>query len=156
MYDTYLTIMGRVISEPRATQTSGGELLSFRVACNSRRLDRQSGEWTDGHTLFVAVSCWRRVAVNAQQILRRGSVIIAHGKVYTDEFVGSDGIKRSQLAMVAGNLGLDLSYSPSAGRAGEEPGGAPEAGADLSEPVAEPAWPDLLEADSSLPEPAAS
>lgn len=139
MYDTYLTIMGRVISEPRATQTGGGELLSFRVACNSRRLDRQSGEWTDGNTLFVAVSCWRRLAVNAQPVIGRGSLVIAHGRIHTDEYVGTDGVKRSQLAMDANNLGLDLSYSPADGRAEEDRQDAPgTAGAGVP---AEPAVP---------------
>lgn len=116
MYDTYLTIMGRVITEPRCTQTAGGELMKFRVACNSRKMDKESGQWSDGRTLYVAVSCWGKVAIGCEHVIKKGSVIVAHGRIHTDEFVGNDGGKRSDLAMDANNIGLDLSYLPSAPR----------------------------------------
>jgi len=109
MFETYTTVTGRVITEPRRNQTAaGGEVLSFRVACHSRRQDRQTGEWADGPTLFLTVTAWRRLAVGAADVVRKGSSIIAYGQLRTNEYTGSDGARRSDLEMTAVSLGLDL------------------------------------------------
>lgn len=129
MFETYTTITGRVISEPRRHRTSGhGEVLSMRVACNSRRRDRETGQWSDGPSLYLTVVCWRRLAASAAEVVQRGSLIIAHGQLRTDEYVAADGGKRSGLEMTAVSLGLDLAQSrPAATESGEpEPLGISE------------------------------
>lgn len=111
MYETYTTIMGKVVGDLRCRQTGhSGEVVSFRVACFSRRLDRDTGQWADGPALYLTVTCWRRLAVLVAETVRRGSSIIAHGQLRTNEFVGNDGIKRSDLEMMATSLGLDLAH----------------------------------------------
>ncbi len=110
MYETYTTVIGTVISEPRRRQTNTGEeVISFRVACNSRRLDRSSGEWTDGPTLYLTLSCWRRLLTGVGLAVAKGRPIIAHGQIRTNEYVTADGEKRSDLEMTATAVGLDLS-----------------------------------------------
>ncbi|UQE76512.1 single-stranded DNA-binding protein [Gordonia sp. PP30] len=161
MYETYTTITGRVVSDPRRYQTShNGEVVSFRVACFSRRLDRETGQWSDGAALYLTVVCWRRLAASVADVVRRGSQIIAHGQLRTNEYVGSDGVKRSDLEMVAVALGLDLGHhqpddrgplssadaqsAPADERAGEKPlvsvmPTGPEPAADSA--VAGASWP---------------
>ncbi|MFC0315066.1 single-stranded DNA-binding protein [Gordonia phosphorivorans] len=109
MFETYATVTGRVISEPRSVRTKAhGDLVTFRVACHSRRLDRESGQWTDGATLYLSVKCWNRLAAAVPTAVRRGALIIAHGALSTDEYVGNDGVKRASLEMKAVSLGVDL------------------------------------------------
>ena len=56
MNDTYITIVGNVVDEPRlrTTSSSGVPVLSFRVASTSRRLDRETGKWQDSDRLFAS------------------------------------------------------------------------------------------------------
>ncbi|MFW0796431.1 single-stranded DNA-binding protein [Gordonia sp. CPCC 205515] len=110
MFETYTTVIGSVVSEPRRRQTTTGEeVISFRVACNSRRLDKRSQEWTDGPTLYLTVSCWRRLLAGVGVAIAKGRPIIAHGQIKTNEYVTNDGEKRSDLEMTAVAVGLDLS-----------------------------------------------
>lgn len=109
MFETYLTVIGTVVTEPAFRSTAGGELVSFRVAGNSRRRDRASGDWTNGPTLYLTVTCWRNLVSGVRDAeLRRGAPIIAHGQVSTNEYVAGDGITRSDLVMTADAVGVDL------------------------------------------------
>lgn len=109
MFETYTTIMGRVIAEPRRFQTAHGEGVSFRVACNARRLDHDTQQWVNISTLYLDVTCWQKLAAATVGQVYNGSSIIAHGSLKTNEYVGSDGVKRSNLELRASSLGLDLS-----------------------------------------------
>jgi len=151
MFETYTTVTGRVITDPRHHQTAaGGEVLSFRVACHSRKLDRETGQWADGPTLFLTVSCWRRLAAAAAGVIVKGSPIIARGSLRTNEYQSADGARRSDLEMTATSLGLDLNHPAGERSTADATGGnggpgeaAPvwgqppndEAGAGAAEPV---------------------
>lgn len=123
MFETYTAVVGTVVSEPRhRTTRTGDEVISFRVACNSRRRDRETGQWQDGPVLYLTISCWKRLLVGVGAAIRKGRPIIAHGQIRTREYLDAEGNKRSDLEMTAGAIGLDLarclvSY---AGVAGEE------------------------------------
>ncbi|WP_448223279.1 single-stranded DNA-binding protein [Gordonia iterans] len=114
MHEVYTTITGRVVSDPRIAQTNGhGEVLSFRVGCFSRRRDA-SGEWVDGQVLYLDVTCWRRVATASAGVIRRGSMILAHGQLFTSEYAAQDGTRRQKLELTATAIGLDLARQQSA------------------------------------------
>ncbi|GAC69072.1 single-stranded DNA-binding protein [Gordonia soli] len=110
MYETFTTVIGTVVTEPRRRTTSTGEeVISFRVASTSRRLDRERQHWTDGPTLYLTVSCWRRLLTGVGAAIAKGRPIIAHGQIKTNEFQAADGSRRSDLEMTANSIGLDLS-----------------------------------------------
>lgn len=110
MFETYTTVIGTVISDPRRRFTaSGEEVISFRVACNSRRQDRQTNEWTDGPTLYLTISCWRKLLAGVGLAIAKGRPVIAHGQIKTNEYVAADGTRRQDLEMSAASVGLDLS-----------------------------------------------
>ncbi|MDY6811772.1 MAG: single-stranded DNA-binding protein [Actinomycetota bacterium] len=110
MYETYTTVIGTVVSDPRHRQTASGEpVISFRVACNSRRIDKRTQEWIDGPTLYLTVSCWRRLLTGVSQAVAKGRPVIAHGQIKTNEYVTADGERRADLEMTATAVGLDLS-----------------------------------------------
>lgn len=109
MFETYTAIVGTVVSEPRhRTTKTGDEVVSFRVACNSRRRDRESGEWNDGPVLYLTISCWKRLLAGVALAIRKGRPIIAHGQIRTREYFDAEGHKRADLEMTAGAIGLDL------------------------------------------------
>lgn len=109
MYETHGTVVGTVITDPiKRETTSGEEVMSFRMASNVRRRDRESGEWIDGGTLYLTVSCWRRLVQGVGASLMKGDPIIAHGELRTNEYKTRDGEPRSDLEMRAAAIGPDL------------------------------------------------
>ncbi|CCQ15944.1 Single-strand binding protein [Rhodococcus sp. AW25M09] len=110
MYEAQCAVVGTVITNPvkRSTPT-GDEVLSFRMASNARRQDRATGEWTDGGTLYLTVTCWRRLVRGVGASLMKGDPIIAYGQLRTNEYTNRDGIERADLEMRASAVGPDLS-----------------------------------------------
>src|SRR5262249_32012849 len=74
----------------------------------ARKVDRASGEWVDGNKLFLAVSCWRQLAVNTVDSLRRGDPVLISGRLSTREYE-KDGQRRVSYELEATAVGHDLS-----------------------------------------------
>ena len=82
MYETHATVVGTVITNPVKRQTTNGEeVLSFRMASNTRRKDAVTGEWTDGATLYLTVSCWRRLLTGVGASIMKGDPVMVAGGV---------------------------------------------------------------------------
>ncbi|OZD61395.1 single-stranded DNA-binding protein [Rhodococcus sp. 05-340-1] len=109
MYEAQCAVVGTVITNPvkRSTPT-GDEVLSFRMASNARRQDRNTGEWTDGGTLYLTVTCWRRLVRGVGASLMKGDPIVAYGQLRTNEYTNRDGVERADLEMRASAVGPDL------------------------------------------------
>ncbi|MFC7450848.1 single-stranded DNA-binding protein [Rhodococcus daqingensis] len=109
MYETHTAVVGTVVTNPVKRPTnSGDEVLSFRMASNARRQDRATGEWTDGGTLYLTVTCWRRLVSGVGASLMKGDPVIAYGQLRTTEYTTKDGVDRSDLEMRASAVGPDL------------------------------------------------
>ncbi|PXX59813.1 single-strand DNA-binding protein [Nocardia tenerifensis] len=109
MYEANATVIGTIVNHPVKRDLPNGErVLSFRMASNSRRLDRSTGEWVDNGTLFLTVNCWRRMAAGVDASLRRGDPVIAHGQLRSLEYRTRDGMDRRDLEMRASAVGPDL------------------------------------------------
>lgn len=109
MFETYSTVVGTVISEPRQRRTAGGDdVLSFRVGSTARRRDASSGEWVDGGKLYLTVTCWGRLVAGAAESLEKGDPVIVYGDIRTDEYITRDGVPRSGIEMRAVGIGPDL------------------------------------------------
>lgn len=109
MYEAQCAVVGTVITNPvKRVTTSGEEVLSFRMASNARRQDRSTGEWTDGGTLFLTVTCWRRLVRGVGGSLAKGDPVVAYGQLRTNEYTTREGVERSALEMTASAVGPDL------------------------------------------------
>jgi len=86
---------------------AGQEVISFRVASNSRRRTAD-GDWEAGQTLYITVNCWGKLVTGVGAGLYKGAPIIAVGTVHTSEYEDRDGVKRSSLEMRASAVGPDL------------------------------------------------
>lgn len=113
MNETTVTIIGNVVDHPRMRHTDKGtDVASFRVGSTARRMDKESSQWVDGPRLFVSVSCWRQLALNVVDSLRRGDPIVVSGRLSTKEYE-KDGQKRSSLELEATAVGHDLARGTS-------------------------------------------
>ncbi|RDI54448.1 single-stranded DNA-binding protein [Nocardia mexicana] len=109
MYEANTAVIGTVVTHPVRRSLPGGEqVITFRMASNARRFDRDRGEWVDNGSLFVTISCWRRLVEGVDASLRRGDPVIAYGQLRTNEYRTKDGAERHDLEMRASAVGPDL------------------------------------------------
>jgi len=111
MFDTYVTIVGNVLTKPefRRMEKSGQILSTFRVASTARRYDKEQGRWTDGNSLRLRVSCWRNLAEGIGTSVVVGDPVIVVGRLYTRDWLTEDKQLRVAYEMDAVAVGHDLS-----------------------------------------------
>ncbi|HEX7745008.1 MAG TPA: single-stranded DNA-binding protein, partial [Micromonosporaceae bacterium] len=111
MFDTYVTIVGNVLTAPEWRRTSQSNTLvaNFKVASTARRLDRDSKRWVDGNSLRVRVNCWRRLAEGVAASVMVGDPVVVVGRMYTRDWVDGDGNHRAVYELEAVAVGHDLS-----------------------------------------------
>ena len=114
MNDTYVTIVGNVVDEPRLRETSSGvKVASFRIASTSRRFDRETERWVDHTSLFATVTCWRWMAENVAESVHKGQPVIATGRFYSREY-RVDEMLRVSYELDADAVGHDLARGQAA------------------------------------------
>jgi single-strand DNA-binding protein len=111
MFDTYVTIVGNVLTAPewRRTTQSNTLVTNFKVASTARRLDRDSKRWVDGNSLRVRVNCWRKLAEGVAASVMVGDPVVVVGRMYTRDWVDGDGNHRAIYELEAVAVGHDLS-----------------------------------------------
>ena len=160
MNEAQVVLAGYVAREPRFRKTHNGySYTSLRVGYTPRRMDRDSGEWSDGGTSFVTVFCWRGLAENVAMCVRKGDPVLVKGKLQVRPYTDKAGASRVAVEVEASSMGHDLTrgvamFQRALRPAGEtaleraaavappgEPGagepGADEAGADEARPAGE-------------------
>lgn len=111
MFDTYVTLVGNVLTAPewRRTKNTGQLVANFKVASTARRLDRDSGKWVDGDSLRVRVTCWRKLAEGVAACVITGNPVIVVGRMYTRDWTDDAGKHRVMYELEAVAIGHDLS-----------------------------------------------
>ncbi|WP_433529582.1 single-stranded DNA-binding protein [Micromonospora sp. CA-263727] len=111
MFDTYVTIVGNVLTAPewRRTAQSNTLVANFKVASTARRLDRDSGRWVDGNSLRVRVNCWRKLAEGVAASVALGDPVVVCGRLYTRDWTDDAGNHRTLYELEAVAVGHDLS-----------------------------------------------
>lgn len=109
MRETLITVTGNVVDTPQRRRTDQGHsVASFRVASTQRKFDRNDGQWVDGDSLYLKVTCWRALADNVDRSVVQGDPIVVTGRLYTRTYE-VDGQRRAAYELEAHALGLDLS-----------------------------------------------
>ena len=71
IHEAQVHLAGYVATDPKCRKVTGDiSSTRLRVAYTARRRDKETGEWSDGPTSFVAVQCWRTLADNVQMSVR--------------------------------------------------------------------------------------
>ena len=108
--DAQVFLSGYVAREPRFRITANGiSNVSMRVAYTPRRVDRETGEWTDGTTSFVSVVCWRTLADNVAKCLHKGEPVVVKGRLQVRPYE-KDGVSRLAVEVEATSVGHDLAH----------------------------------------------
>jgi single-strand DNA-binding protein len=109
VFETQVTVVGNVATAVKSWRLPSGDVVAkFRVASSERRRPPAGGgEWVQGDSLFVQVTCWRRLAENVLESLGVGDPVLVRGRLYTAEFE-VDGRRRSETRLEAYAVGPDL------------------------------------------------
>lgn len=108
--DTFVTLCGNVVADPtRKATPSGVSVAGLRIASTPRRFDRTAGEWKDGPTLFINVTCWRGLADNVAKSLHKGDPVIVYGRLILREWTDKENQPRHAYEVDAAVVGPDLS-----------------------------------------------
>ena len=87
----------------------GTTLVTFRVASNERRFNRDTGAWGDGDSLYLSVTCWRQLAENVLRTFSVGDPIIVRGRLFTRSYEDKEGQQKSVTELEGLTVGPDLS-----------------------------------------------
>ncbi len=102
----HLTIEGNLAADPELRFTKDGKAIAkFRIADTARIKDRDTGQWSDGATLWVSVSLWGSGAEAFAEIARKGDRVITAGRLIASEWQ-KDGETRSGLDLNADTAGI--------------------------------------------------
>ncbi|GGH98702.1 single-stranded DNA-binding protein [Arthrobacter liuii] len=105
-----ITIRGFVATEITSSTTPGGvATASFRLGSTSRRFDRESKTWGDGHTNWFTVQGYRNLAGTLGCSIRKGQPVIVVGKLKIRSWE-KDGRVYHSTVIDAEAVGHDLTF----------------------------------------------
>lgn len=107
--ETTITVIGNLVDDPELRFTpSGAPVANFRIASTPRTFDRQTNEWKDGDTLFLACAVWRQAAENVAESLQRGMRVIVQGRLKSRQYETREGEKRTVFEIDVDEVGPSL------------------------------------------------
>ena len=105
-----ITIVGNITRDPELRFTPSGQANArLGVAVNRRWQDRGSGEWQEA-TSFFDVICWRELAENVSESLKRGTRVIVTGRLEQRTWE-QEGNKRSVVEIIADEIAPSLRWA---------------------------------------------
>jgi single-strand DNA-binding protein len=105
-----ITIVGNITRDPELRFTPSGQANArLGVAVNRRWQDRGSGEWNEA-TSFFDVICWRELAENVSESLKRGTRVIVTGRLEQRTWE-QEGNKRSVVEIIADEVAPSLRWA---------------------------------------------
>ena len=101
-----ITVIGNLVADPESKSAGGHSLAKLRVASNERIKDTD-GQWKDGDTTYVDVTCWRKLAEGVTS-LRKGQRVVVYGKLKGHSFERQDGTKGYAYEIEATDVGASI------------------------------------------------
>ncbi|MDR1034087.1 MAG: single-stranded DNA-binding protein [Bifidobacteriaceae bacterium] len=103
-----ITVKGFVGTEPQfyTGKDENSDRCTFRVACNKRFLDRKTGGWREGETVWFTVKTWRSLANNVSKSIKKSDPVLVIGELTVDTWGDSE--KRQEISITAHTVGHDL------------------------------------------------
>jgi single-strand DNA-binding protein len=96
-----VVLTGNLTSDPELRSLpSGMSVCKLRVACNTRRKDNSTGEWTDKPNFFD-VTVWGAQGENCARFLSKGRPVALDGRLEWREWQAQDGSKRQSVEIIA-------------------------------------------------------
>jgi single-strand DNA-binding protein len=115
-----VVMTGNLTKDPELRSLpSGTALCELRLACNTRRKDATTGEWTDKPNFFN-VKVWGAQGENTARYLAKGRPVAIDGRLEWREWETQDGNKRQAIEIIADSVQF-LGSRPSNDESGEDP-----------------------------------
>jgi len=90
-----ITATGNIVADPELRFfNDGNAVVNFRIACNGRKKNRETGQWENGDTTFLTCSAFNGLAENIAQQFGKGKKITVSGQLKQREYE-KDGQKRT-------------------------------------------------------------
>jgi single-strand DNA-binding protein len=126
--DNQVTLVGNITDDPELRFTpSGSAVANFTVAVN-RRI-RQGDRWEDKLDGFFNCSCWRDMAENAAESLRKGTRVIVVGRLNQRSWEDREGNRRTAVELQVDEVAPSLRWATAQiQKSQRSSGGAPQQG----------------------------
>jgi single-strand DNA-binding protein len=109
VHEPVITAVGNVGAMPRTRVVGNGSVVTdFRIASTPRNVDKATGAWADGQTIWFGVSCWRLLAENVAASVKTGDRVVVTGRLVARSWKTEQGEERSALEIDAQTVGFDL------------------------------------------------
>ena len=113
--DAQIWMTGNVGSEVEYRQVRDDLAFArFRLACTPRT--RKAGDWVDGETTWIAVSCSRSLAEHVKSSVGKGDPVIVVGRLRTTRWTDNQGVDQERMIIEATSIGHDLTRGTAAFR----------------------------------------
>ena len=110
MADNQVTLVGNITNDPELRFTpSGSAVANFTVAVNRRF--KQGDQWEDKLDGFFNCSCWRDMAENVAESLRKGTRVVVVGRLQQRSWEDRDGNKRTQVEVQVDEVAPSLRWA---------------------------------------------
>lgn len=110
--ETTLTIVGNLTADPELRYTQAGHAVAnFTIASTPSLFDKASGQWKDGEPLFLRASVWRDYAENVAKSLKKGTRVIATGRLRMRRYETDSGEKRTSTELEIDDIGPALRWA---------------------------------------------
>lgn len=110
--ETVVTVIGNLTSDPELRFTPAGvAVANFTIASTPRTYNRNSGQWEDGEALFLRASIWREYAENVAETLKKGTRVIAQGRLRSRSYETREGERRTSIELEVDEIGPALRYA---------------------------------------------
>lgn len=98
-----ITVYGHVGRDPELKFTPQGlAICTFSLPSDDRKKDK-NGEWVTVTTWF-RVTAFGKTAENSNKYLKKGKLVMVHGKVRMEEYTDKEGNKRTSLEVTADDV----------------------------------------------------
>jgi single stranded DNA-binding protein len=105
--EPHISLAGYLGATPKLRLSPTGlPVTSLRIATTQSR--KVGEEWQDGETIWFGVTCWKGLAENVVQSLRKGDRVTVSGKLAQRTWKAEDGSDKVDLDIEAQTVGVDL------------------------------------------------
>lgn len=107
----HLTITGYLGADPELSfvAATGTPVVKVRVADTPRSLNRETGQWEDGTTLWLRATAWGPLAEHIANSVRKGDLVTLIGRLTQHNYTDRNGEQRHRIELSIEDCAVSLS-----------------------------------------------
>ncbi len=107
-----VTVVGNLVADPEPRISQAGKTwVTFRIASTPRVRDKQSGDWSDGESLWLGCRAHGELADHIVQSLSKGTRVIMQGRLTQNSYTDNQGQQRTGLNFEVDAIGPELRFA---------------------------------------------